>query len=48
MPSRDRLKFCQSISARTMYVCILNHDGEMMLHRNMKASPETFLKRVVT
>ena len=27
-----------------MYVCILNQDGEIMLHRNMKASPETFLR----
>jgi transposase len=29
-----------------MYVCILNHDGEMMLHHNMKASPEAFLKAI--
>jgi transposase len=29
-----------------MYVCILNQDGEIMLHRNMKASPETFLKAI--
>jgi hypothetical protein len=27
-----------------MYVCILNQDGEILLHRNMKTSPETFLK----
>ena len=29
-----------------MYVCILKQDGEMMVHRNMQASPETFLKAV--
>jgi transposase len=34
------------LHARTMYVCILNQDGEIMLHRNMKASPETFLKAI--
>jgi transposase len=27
-----------------MYVCVLNQDGEIMLHRNMKASPEPLLK----
>ena len=27
-----------------MYVCILNRDGEVLLHRNMKAAPEPFLK----
>jgi hypothetical protein len=29
-----------------MYVCSLNQDGEIMLHRNMKARPETFLKAI--
>ena len=32
------------LHARTMYVCILTQDGEMVVHRNMKASPETLLK----
>jgi transposase len=27
-----------------MYVCVLKHDGEMLLHRTMKAAPEPFLK----
>jgi transposase len=27
-----------------MYVCILNQSGEILVHRNMKTSPETFLK----
>ena len=34
------------LHARTMYVCILNHDGEMLVHRDMQASPETFLKAI--
>jgi transposase len=27
-----------------MYVCILNQAGDILVHRNMKASPETFLR----
>jgi hypothetical protein len=34
------------LHARTMYVCILNHAGEILVHRDMKASPETFLKAI--
>ena len=29
------------LHARSMYVCILNQESEILLHRNMKASPET-------
>jgi hypothetical protein len=29
-----------------MYLCILNQDGEIVLHRNMQAAPEPFLKAV--
>jgi transposase len=29
-----------------MYVCILSHEGEIVLHRDMKAAPEPFLKAV--
>ena len=29
-----------------MYVCILNHAGEILVHRDMQASPETFLKAI--
>lgn len=32
------------LHARTMYVCILNHDGEILVHQNYTANPETFLK----
>src|ERR671937_291304 len=34
------------LHARSMYVCILSYDGEILLHRNMKAAPEPFLKAV--
>jgi transposase len=27
-----------------MYLCVLNQDGEILLHQNMKAGPEPFLK----
>jgi len=29
-----------------MYVCILSQEGEILLHRNMNAAPEAFLKAV--
>jgi transposase len=32
------------LHARTMDVGMLNHDGEILVHRDMQASPETFLQ----
>jgi hypothetical protein len=29
-----------------MYICILSHEGEILLPRNMKAAPEPFLKAI--
>jgi hypothetical protein len=29
-----------------MYLCILNQDGEIVLHRNLQAAPAPFLKAV--
>jgi transposase len=34
------------LHARSMYVCILNQDGDLMLHRNMKAGPEPLLTAI--
>ena len=34
------------LHARSMYVCIMNHAGEVLLHRNMKAAPEPLLKAI--
>ena len=31
------------LHTRTMYVCILDQSGEVLVHRNMKTDPETFL-----
>jgi transposase len=34
------------LHARTMYLGILNQEGEILLHRNMKAGPEPFLRAI--
>jgi hypothetical protein len=32
--------------ARTLYLCLVNQDGEIRVHRNMPAGPDPFLKAV--
>ncbi len=34
------------LHARSMYLCILDQSGEILLHRNMRANPNSFLKAV--
>jgi transposase len=34
------------LHARTMYVCVLSQSGDVLVHRNMKTDPETFLKAI--
>ena len=34
------------LHARTMYRCIVNHDGEIMAHKNLPTEPEPFLKLI--
>jgi Transposase len=34
------------LHARRMYVCIVNHNGDIVLHKNMQAAPEPFLKAI--
>ena len=34
------------LHARWMYLCILDPQGEVLLHRNLRACPEAFLKAV--
>jgi transposase len=34
------------LHARSMYVCIMNHAGEVLLHRNMKAAPAPLRKAI--
>ena len=29
-----------------MYVCLMNRNGEILVHRNMKAGPDPFLKAI--
>jgi hypothetical protein len=35
-----------ALHARSMFVCIVNRDGEILGHRHMKAAPDPFLKAV--
>lgn len=34
------------LHARTMYLCILDQEGKIVLHRNIKSDPEIFLKTI--
>jgi hypothetical protein len=34
------------LHARPMYLCVQNSEGEIVLHRNMEARPEPFLKAI--
>ena len=34
------------LHARSMYICILDEEGETVLHKNRKATPETFLRSI--
>lgn len=34
------------LHARSIYLCILSHDGEILLHRNAKATPTAFLRAI--
>jgi transposase len=34
------------LHARSMYVCILDQSGEILVHRNMKTTPEAFLQAI--
>ncbi len=39
--------FCGiDLHARTMYLCILNEEGKIVLHRDIKTSPDIFLKTI--
>ena len=34
------------LHARCLYLCILNQAGEIVLHKNIKAKPDTLLKAI--
>jgi len=43
--TKQHQHFCGiDLHARTMYVCIIDKEGEIMVHRNMSANAENFLK----
>jgi transposase len=45
--SKQHRYYCGiDLHARTMYVCILDQGGEILLHRNMKTSPDALLKAI--
>lgn len=45
--SRQHQFYCGiDLHARCMYLCILDHDGNVRLHRNMPAAPEPFLSAI--
>ncbi len=34
------------LHAKTMYICIQDKNGEVLVHRNMRACPKAFLKTI--
>ena len=45
--TKEHAHYCGiDLHARTMYLCILDGNGEVVLHRNAKSSPGAFLKAV--
>jgi transposase len=43
--TRTHKHYCGiDLHARFMYVCILNQEGEVLLHRNLRCDPEEFLR----
>jgi hypothetical protein len=45
-PSRTNFMVASTCTLAPWSLCILNQDGESVLHRNMKAAPEPFLKAI--
>src|ERR1041384_7220190 len=43
---QDRYYCGIDLHARSMYVCVLDSQGEILLHPNMACSPESFLKAI--
>jgi hypothetical protein len=45
--TRTHKHYCGiDLHARFMYVCILNQEGEVLLHRNLRCDPEEFLRAI--
>jgi transposase len=45
--TRQHRHYCGiDLHARTMYLCILSHDGEILLERNLTCDPKLFLRTI--
>jgi len=45
--TKQHTNYCGiDLHTNKMYVCIINHSGETVFHRNMKAEPRTFLRAI--
>ena len=45
--TRQHRHYCGvDLHARTMYLCILSHDGEILLERNLRCDPQLFLRTI--
>ena len=45
--TKEHRHYCGiDLHARSMYLCILTRDGEIVLHRDMRADPESFLSAI--
>jgi hypothetical protein len=43
--TRQHTHYCGiDLHARAMYVCILEHAGTILVHKNMAATPEAFVR----
>ncbi len=45
--TKNHAHYCGiDLHAKTMYLCIFDRDGQILLHKNMRSSPEAFLAAV--
>jgi transposase len=45
--TRQHRYYCGiDLHARSMYLCVLSHDGEILLHQNLRCDPAVFLEAV--
>ena len=45
--TKNHAHYCGiDLHAKTMYLCILDSDGQIVLHKNMRSGPETFLAAI--
>jgi hypothetical protein len=43
--TQQHLYYCGvDLHARSLYLCVLDQAGEVLLHRNVRATPDAFLR----